>query len=125
MAGGGARGLVIDLTDFEYRFGNWIGAVPLWALRTLGMGRVCLLASGETAAALRSLWEPTQLDRLVPLFGDLRESLGYLSGAEMGPRGVELGYPSQQPHLAGRGTRDPSTHPDAGYSPQFTETTPR
>ena len=38
------RALVIDLCGFEYRFGDWIGAVPLAALRTLGPGRVCVLA---------------------------------------------------------------------------------
>jgi hypothetical protein len=72
--------LVIDLCGFEYRFGDWIGSVPLQALRTLGRGRVCVLTSGETAAALGSLWEVSKLGQLIPLVGDLREALSCLSG---------------------------------------------
>lgn len=69
------RALVIDLCDFEYRFGNWIGAAALTALRALGRGRVCVLASGKTAAALRPLWEGSKLDHLIPLVGEPREAL--------------------------------------------------
>jgi hypothetical protein len=82
-------GLVIDLTGFEYRFGNWIGAVPLAALKPLGNGRVCLLAAGETAEALRALWEPTHLGRLVPIFVELVEALRYLAGSALGSSAAE------------------------------------
>jgi hypothetical protein len=81
-------GLVIDLRGFEYRFGDWIGAVPLRALGALGSGRVCILATGATAAALRSLWKLGKLDTLFPLFEESREAERYLSGGGSpgGPR---------------------------------------
>src|SRR5262245_51404451 len=53
--------LVVDLCGFRYRFGDWIGSVPLTALRALGRGRVCVLTTGETAAALHPLWEFSKL----------------------------------------------------------------
>ena len=58
--------------------------VPLAALKPLGMGRVCLLASGETAAALRSLFKASHLDQLVRVFGELPDALQYLSGNKTG-----------------------------------------
>ena len=67
LAEQGPAGLVIDLCNFEYRFGDWIGSVPLQGLRELGRGRVCVLTTGETAAALGSLWEFSKLDQLIPL----------------------------------------------------------
>src|SRR5262245_46935446 len=67
LNGGAIRGLIIDLSLLEYRFGDWIGAVPLGAVKRLGKGRVCLVAIGETAAALRSLWQLTGMGRMVPL----------------------------------------------------------
>jgi hypothetical protein len=75
----GPARLVIDLCNFEYRFGDWIGSVPLQGLRALGPGRVCVLTNGETAAALGSLWEFSKLGQLIPLVSDLREALLYLS----------------------------------------------
>jgi hypothetical protein len=82
LAGGAATGLVIDLTGFEYRFGNWIGSVPLVAVKPLGIGRVCMVAVGETAESLQSLWEMSRMDRVVPLFDGLEEAVRYLMGAE-------------------------------------------
>src|SRR5262245_48429208 len=93
LAGGAPAGLVIDLTSFEYRFGDWIGAVPLAAVRLVGMGRVCLLAAGDSAAALRWLWEPSRLDRIAPVFGQLPEALQYLSGSSHTGRGGHDGRP--------------------------------
>jgi hypothetical protein len=74
-------GLVVDFRGFEYRSGDWIGSVPLGALRTLGRDRVCVLAASETAAALRSLWELGKLDQLIPLVEELDEAIVYLSGS--------------------------------------------
>lgn len=71
--------LVIDLRNFEYRFGDWIGAVAVTALVELGTNRVCLVASGATAAAMHSLWTIGKLDRLSPLFGELSEARSYLT----------------------------------------------
>lgn len=81
---GAATGLVIDLTDFEYRFGGWITSVPLAATKALGTRRVCLVAVGETAASLRPLWELTCMDRIAPLFDGLDEAVRYILGAEPG-----------------------------------------
>ncbi len=75
-------GLVIDLTEFEYRFGDWIGDLAVAAVKVVGTGRVCLLATGETAGALRSLWKPSRLDRIIPVFGQMPEALRYISGVE-------------------------------------------
>jgi hypothetical protein len=82
LAEGTPAGLVIDLIAFEYRFGDWIAAALLVAAKLAGRGRTCVLATGETAAALRSLWEQNRLDRIVPVFGQLPEALRYLSGAK-------------------------------------------
>jgi hypothetical protein len=82
LADGEAAGLAIDLTGFEYRFGDWIGSVPLVAVKMLGIGRVCVVAVGETAAALRSLWESSRMGLAVPLLGGLEEAVRYLSGSE-------------------------------------------
>ena len=73
--------LLIDLTNLEYRFGDWIGAVLLGARAKLGRGRVCVLATGETALALRSLLEFGRIDRLISLEQDVGEALRCLSGA--------------------------------------------
>jgi hypothetical protein len=86
---GPADGLVIDLTGFEYRFGNWIGSVPMAAVRALGIGRVCVVAAGETAAALRSLWEPSRMDRVVPLLGEFEEAVRSLSESQAGQSEAE------------------------------------
>src|SRR5687768_9550120 len=82
LAGGTPAGLVIDLTAFEYRYGDWIAAALLVAAKLAGRGRVRVLATGETAAALRSLWEQNRLDPIVPIFGQLEDALLYLSCAE-------------------------------------------
>lgn len=74
--------LVIDLSGFEYRFGDWIGAVPLTALRALGRGHVCVFAGGETAVALRSLWALAKLEPQIPLVEELSEAIRYLSGSD-------------------------------------------
>jgi hypothetical protein len=73
------RALVIDLRELEYRFGNWIAAPPLAALKSLGPGCVCVLASGETLVALRSLWNLSKLDRVIPLAEQLPDALAYFS----------------------------------------------
>jgi hypothetical protein len=75
----GPAALVIDLCDFEYRFGDWIGSAPLTALRPLGRGRVCVLTTGATSAALHSLWEFSKLSQVIPLVGELDETLRYLA----------------------------------------------
>lgn len=75
------KSIVIDLRDFEYRFGDWIAAAPLTAARTLGQGRVCVVATGETATAFRSLLEWSKLCRFIPLFGELAEAMLYLSAS--------------------------------------------
>ena len=54
-------GLVVDLSAFEYRFGDWIGLVPLAAMRVVGVGQVCVVACGETGTALGKLWEVSRL----------------------------------------------------------------
>jgi hypothetical protein len=75
-------GLVIDLRSFEYRFGNWIAAAALIALRRVGNGRVCVVATGETATALQSLWNYTNyLNGVIPPLSGLDDALLYLSGS--------------------------------------------
>ncbi len=73
------KSLIIDLCSFEYRFGNWIGSALLMAWLALGRGHVCILATGETASALRSLWESSKLDQIIPLVQDADEALERLS----------------------------------------------
>ncbi len=77
--------LLIDLRSFDYEFGDWIGSAPLKAAKALGVGRVCVVASGETMAALESLWVHG-LDQVVPLFGESDEALTYFSGQQGEPR---------------------------------------
>jgi hypothetical protein len=72
-------GLVVDLSAFEYQFGDWIGSVPQAAIREVGVGRVCVVASGETGTAVGSLWEVSHLGRLIPLFASLEEALAHLA----------------------------------------------
>jgi len=78
------RALLIDLREFEYRSRDWIAAPPLSALRVLGPGRVCVLASGETLVALRSLWNLNELDRVIPLAEQLPDALAHF--ANLGER---------------------------------------
>jgi len=78
----GPTALVIDLSGFTYTFGNWIGAVPLTALEALGAGRVCVLATGNTAGALHSLWALAKLDAVIPLFQELSGALAYMSESD-------------------------------------------
>jgi hypothetical protein len=72
--------LLIDLSGFEYRFGDWIGALALIAYKQMGAGRVCLIAVGETASALRSLWKvANHLERFAPIVADVDAALEYLT----------------------------------------------
>jgi hypothetical protein len=74
------RALLIDLRSFDYVFGNWIGSAPIRAARALGGPYVCVLASGNTLAALQPLWADG-MEQIVPLFADPDEALTYLRGA--------------------------------------------
>jgi hypothetical protein len=76
-------GLLIDLSDFEYRFGDWIVSGPLAALRTLGRGRVCVLANGDTGVALRDLWDICRLGQGIPLVGERGEARRYFSEGDI------------------------------------------
>lgn len=67
---------------FTYRFGDWVVGVPLTGLQALGVGRVCVLATGKTGAALHSLWTLARLDQIVPLFEEVNEAVVYLSGSD-------------------------------------------
>lgn len=69
--------LVIDLSNFEYRYGDWIVSVPSAALRALGLGRVCVLATGDTGAALRTLWDICRLGQAFPIVGESDEARRY------------------------------------------------
>jgi len=80
LTSGATSALIIDLSLLEYRFGDWIGAVPLQAVKQLGIGRVCLVAAGETATALRALWESSRMGRVVPLVAGLEAAEQQLSG---------------------------------------------
>ncbi|MBI3861427.1 MAG: hypothetical protein HY290_05985 [Planctomycetia bacterium] len=71
--------LLIDFSQFEYQFGDWIGSAPLRAVRALGRNRVCLLATGPTGEALRSLLNACNLGQILPLVGSTDEALRYLS----------------------------------------------
>jgi hypothetical protein len=88
--------LVIDLREFEYRFGDWIAAPPLAALRSLGPGRVCLLADGETLVALRSLWTFAKLDRFIPVVEQLPDALAYFSNVVERTDGVRTGVSGEE-----------------------------
>ncbi|MFO0849860.1 MAG: hypothetical protein U0871_15095 [Gemmataceae bacterium] len=87
LSAGPATGVIIDLTGFDYRFGNWIGSVPLDAVRrfTPKFGRVCLVATGPTAEALLPMWTVTKFDRVVPMFGDVDHALHHLTGQRHEP----------------------------------------
>jgi hypothetical protein len=74
----GPAALIVDLSGFEYRFGDWIGSVLVTG-RALGKCRICVIATGETAEALRSLLQFSRLDQLFPLVGNLSEALACLS----------------------------------------------
>lgn len=74
-------GLIVDLSGFEYEFGNWMGSVAFSAYETLGKGRACVVASGSTGTALASLWEFGKLHLLLPLFATLDEAREFLSQA--------------------------------------------
>lgn len=91
LEGAGAAGLIVDWTDFEYRCGDWIGSVPLPAVQRLGIGRVCLVAQGATAAALHPLWEMSGMDRIVPLFEEVGEAERFLAGPEQKSPGAGPG----------------------------------
>jgi len=82
IAASSPAGVIVDLTDFEYRFGDYIGTVPLTAAKLLGIGRACVVARGETGAALQSLWDYARLDKNVPLFAALEDAEKYLSKSE-------------------------------------------
>ena len=80
----GRPALVIDFSGFTYRFEDWIIAEALMAQKALGVGRVCVLATGRTGAALRSEWMYSKLDAFLPLFGELSSALAYLSDSDKG-----------------------------------------
>jgi hypothetical protein len=71
--------LLIDFSDLQYSFGDWMFGVPLPAARRLGAGRVCILAVGETATAMGSLWTLAQAASFAPLFQSRSDALAYLS----------------------------------------------
>jgi hypothetical protein len=75
------KALLIDLTDYEYRYGDWIAAPALLAMRLLGRGKVCLLATGATGVAVRSLWSASRLDRLLRIVADVTEGVAYLDSS--------------------------------------------
>lgn len=81
LSAGSATGVIIDLTGFDYRFGEWIGSVPVDVLRRFGpkAGRVCLVATGRTAEALLPIWTLTKWDRVVPVFGDVTRAVRHLT----------------------------------------------
>jgi len=72
---------LIDLCSFEYQFGDWIGSVLLTALHALERGRVCILPTGATGPAIRSLWEFSKLDQLIPLVQNVDEAFERLRAA--------------------------------------------
>lgn len=71
--------LLIDCSALQYSFGDWMFGVPLRAVRRLGAGRVCVLAVGETAAAMGALWALAQAAPIAPLFQDRRDAIAFLS----------------------------------------------
>jgi hypothetical protein len=71
--------LVIDFSDFTYRFEDWIIGEAIMAHCALGAGRVCVLATGKTGAALRRVWVNARIDAVFPLFEELSDALAYLS----------------------------------------------
>jgi hypothetical protein len=72
-------GLIVDLLELEYTFGNWIG---VWLSSRIPPGRTCLLASGRTWERLAPLWVGFGLDRVIPAFHTLEDALRFItSGA--------------------------------------------
>jgi hypothetical protein len=58
-------GLMIDLRGFDYRFGDWIGTVPIAALKPLGLGHVACSRSTKprSASAVFGGHNPSRSDR--------------------------------------------------------------
>jgi len=54
-------------------------AVPLAAIRVVGVGRVCVVDSGMTGTALDTLWDVSHVRQLVPLFASVEEARRYSS----------------------------------------------
>lgn len=74
--------ILIDFSDLQYTFGDWMFGVPLLAVRRLGVGRVCILAVGDTATAICSLWTLAQAESFAPLFQGRSDALAYLAASE-------------------------------------------
>lgn len=81
LASGPATGVIIDLTGLDHPFfGDWIGSVPLDAVRRFGVGRACMVVSGPITETLLPMWTVNKFDRVVPAFGDVDQALHYLTG---------------------------------------------
>jgi hypothetical protein len=69
-------GVIIDLRQLDYQFGNWIGSCCLHP-RLRGC-RTCLVTAGRTWKCLRALWEMSCLDSVVPVFQTLEQAEEYV-----------------------------------------------
>jgi hypothetical protein len=67
-------GLVIDLTQLDYSFGNWIAN---WLQPGMPLGRTAVVASGETLKRLSGLWSPLKFDTLCPIFERREDALAW------------------------------------------------
>ena len=70
-------GIVVDCRKLEYRFGNFINSALL--NNTFPIQRMSVLASGESYRCLRSLWNHSKLQSVIPLFDDDAEAFAYVS----------------------------------------------
>lgn len=71
--------LILDFCALRYQFGDWIPGTAIEAMRQLGIGKVCVVATGESAISLRSLWYFAKLDHVIPLFETLNDAMEVLS----------------------------------------------
>jgi hypothetical protein len=73
-------GLIIDLRQLDYQFGDWIGACGLHS--RLRSCKTCLVAVGRTSESLCPFWETSRLNSLVPVFQDLESAEEYVGLGE-------------------------------------------
>ncbi len=72
------RGILIDFCQLNYQFGNYIGAALLG--KGFPRNRMCVLADGETLRCLRSLWDASGLNEILPpIFDNEIEAIHYIT----------------------------------------------
>lgn len=77
VACGSPHGILVDLREFQYRYGNYLCTAV--ATKVSCRNGICVLASGSSFVALRELWNLSGWHKVAPLFDDESQAVQHLT----------------------------------------------